>query len=88
VDGPILIREQQADCVAGAWLAYMGTIGALEQGDIGDVERLIRFIASAETPDRDHGTLTERTNAFDYGYENGLVGCNEYFPSTPLLVSR
>lgn len=86
VSGPTLRMEQQADCVAGAWLAYMDTQGVLEPDDVGDVNRLIPAIASAETPDRDHGTATERTEAFNDGISGGIQACSEYFPATPLVT--
>ncbi len=85
VVGSQLQREQQADCVAGSWLAFMAARGTLERGDIDDVRKLIRRIASAETGDRSHGTLQERSTAFGIGYSSGIRGCNRFSPLTPLV---
>lgn len=86
VTAATLVKEVQADCIAGAWLGYEAKAGRLEPGDLNDVDRLIQRIASAETPDRDHGTLGERTAAFRYGLNNGLAGCNRFTPSTPVIT--
>jgi hypothetical protein len=79
-------RENQADCIAGAWLYYAERSGVLEYpDDLGDLQGLLQAIASAESDlSRDHGTLEERSYAVDYGYNYGLRGCNQYFPNTPI----
>jgi predicted metalloprotease len=72
--------ENQADCIAGAWIAY-----AVEQGwidypdDINDTAGLLKDIASNE-PNRDHGNLEERTESMVWGIRNGLQGCNDFYP--------
>jgi hypothetical protein len=79
-------KENQADCIAGAWLYYADVSGYLEYpDDLGDINALLQAIASAESDvTRGHGTLEERSKSVDYGYNYGLRGCNQYFPTTPV----
>lgn len=82
-----IASENQADCIAGAWLGYMGTTGHLElPDDLRDLDGAINAVASAEGPDRDHGTYDERRAAADLGYASGLASCNTYFPAAPIFV--
>lgn len=77
--------ENQADCIAGAWAAWMEDRGALEteetspngRSDLEDIELMFPIIASAEDEgaSRDHGTLEEREQAFFEGYEGGPSAC-------------
>lgn len=78
--------ENQADCIAGVWLYYADTQGWLEYpDDIGDLEATLQEIASSEAnPKRTHGTLKERTESLLHGYNQGLLGCNAFFPNTPI----
>jgi hypothetical protein len=77
--------ENQADCLSGAWTRYTDAQGRLEYpDDIEDIETLLPMIASAEGPDRDHGTLEERARSFDRGFSGDVAACNAYFPETPL----
>ncbi|QDW29587.1 hypothetical protein FFF93_007255 [Arthrobacter sp. KBS0702] len=78
--------ENQADCIAGAWVYFAQQSGFLEYpNDLGDIQRLLTTIASSESEvNRDHGTLQERSDSIDYGYNYGLRGCNQYFPATPI----
>jgi predicted metalloprotease len=77
--------EDQADCVAGAWTKYAGEQGWLDiPDDLNDVTGLLQAIGSRETVRRDHGTVAERTNAFDTGYKSGLKGCNSFEPAMPI----
>lgn len=69
--------EDQADCIAGAWAQYANKQGWLEeQDDLQDITKLMQLIGSNETRARDHGTVTERTTAFNAGFEQGLKGCS------------
>ncbi len=69
--------ENQADCIAGSWVAYMDQRGIMEATDITDIEGLIRFIASSESdPNRDHGTIQERAASFNIGLTSGIRACN------------
>jgi len=82
-----IIQENQADCVAGAFIGWTEEAGYLNyEDDIADVDVLLEMIASAEEdPNRSHGTLEERAQSFVYGFQNGLAGCNEFFPDNPLI---
>jgi predicted metalloprotease len=79
-----IASENQADCVAGAWVRNISDSGRLEKGDVRDLNRLLRAIASAEGPERDHGTHKERVASAQRGYDDGLAGCNKFFPDTPI----
>jgi hypothetical protein len=83
-------RENQADCIAGAWVFYAAQSGFLEYpDDLGDIGALIQAVSSAEEDiNRDHGTVQERSSSIDYGYNYGLRGCNQYFPSTPIYNGK
>ncbi|WP_344075673.1 neutral zinc metallopeptidase [Luedemannella helvata] len=77
--------ENQADCIAGAWVLFTKDKGYLElPDDIEDIEQLFPLIASAESADRDHGTLQEREESFNLGYTKGLPACDRFFPDTPV----
>jgi len=77
--------ENQADCLSGAWAKYADEQGWLErEDDLQDVGTLMRFIGSAETSRRDHGTTAERSDAFQRAYASGAEACNAYFPDEPV----
>ncbi|WP_433783278.1 neutral zinc metallopeptidase [Actinomycetospora sp. CA-101289] len=79
--------ENQADCVAGAFVAHLERGGRLESDDAEDIDATLVAIASAEDdPERDHGTLDERTDAALLGYTGGLAACNGWFPGNPILT--
>jgi hypothetical protein len=44
----------------------------------------MRLIGSRESSQRDHGTVSERTAAFEKAYVGGLKACNAYFPNDPV----
>jgi predicted metalloprotease len=79
-----LVHEEQADCVAGAWIQYAMAQGWFQQADIGTTDKLLETIAEAETPDRTHGDLQERTQSMNLGVTGGLAACNEFYPATPV----
>jgi predicted metalloprotease len=76
--------ENQADCLSGAFIKYADGQGWLESGDLGDVEGLLQAVGSREGHARDHGTVTERKQAFDLGFKSGARGCNSFYPWTPV----
>ncbi|GAB3851342.1 neutral zinc metallopeptidase [Dactylosporangium cerinum] len=79
-------HENQADCIAGAFVRFADGKGWLEYpDDLNDLDALLRKIASAEGPDRDHGTLAERTRSMRLGINGGLKACNPFFPATPVI---
>jgi predicted metalloprotease len=75
--------ENQADCLAGTWAQWANGKGYLEtaqnspngRSDLDDIDKLFPLIASAEGPDRDHGTLDERKAAFTAGFQSGPSAC-------------
>ncbi|MEU7811097.1 neutral zinc metallopeptidase [Pseudonocardia sp. NPDC049154] len=79
--------ENQADCIAGAFLGHLDARGILEPDDYADVRTVLPKIAAGEDDlTRDHGTVEERATAVDLGLRQGLGGCNVYFPETPVLA--
>ncbi len=76
--------ENQADCLAGAFIQYSDKQGWLEKNDIQDIDGLLEAIGSHEGRSRDHGTAQERLKSFDTGFKSGAKGCNSFFPSTPV----
>ena len=80
-----IYRENQADCISGAWVAYADEQGWLNYpDDLGDIETLLLMVAEYE-PGRTHGDLDERTNSLVKGYTDGLQDCNGFFPDTPVI---
>lgn len=79
--------ENQADCLAGAWIRYTDERGWLEYpDDIEDIEALFPLIGSAEGTGRDHGTTIERLRGFQRGFDGGAAACNAFFPAAPVLA--
>ncbi len=79
-------RENQADCIAGAWIAYADEQGWLNYpDDLNDIDALLAEIASDE-PGRSHGDLGERSDSMKLGIEQGLHGCNDFFPDSPVIT--
>jgi predicted metalloprotease len=77
--------ENQADCIAGAWIGHLDAQGRLESDDIGDINAVLQVIGAAEGEERDHGTLAERTAALQQGFDGGIGACNAFFPQRPIL---
>ncbi|MGR6963508.1 neutral zinc metallopeptidase [Geodermatophilus sp. URMC 61] len=78
--------ENQADCIGGAFLKHLNEQGMLEPDDYSDMASILQRIASAEGPERDHGTLEERGVSTQYGFDHGLARCSEFFPDAPLVT--
>lgn len=80
-----IAHENQADCIAGAFVGWAEEQGFLEDSDTQDIAGLVRAIASSENdPNRDHGTLAEREASMATGIRQGLPGCSAFFPETPV----
>jgi hypothetical protein len=80
-------RENQADCIAGAWIAYADEQEWLNYpDDLTDIGTLLMYIAEDE-PGRSHGDLGERSDSLKLGIEDGLQGCNDFFPDSPVITS-
>jgi predicted metalloprotease len=70
------VMENQADCLAGAWVQYTDQQHWLElPDDIEDIDKLFPLIGSAEDPDRDHGTPEERMRSWQRGFDGGVPAC-------------
>lgn len=78
--------ENQADCIAGSWVTFVAEQGQLERGDIDDIGAILQVIASAEGPERDHGTLQERAASAQLGLSSGLSTCNRFFSDVPVIT--
>lgn len=79
-------KENQADCIAGAWFGNMIQRERVTRDDLSDADSIIALIASSEDdPNRDHGTIQERTESLLLGMRQGIRACNDYFPATPVI---
>ena len=81
--------ENQADCGAGAFMAYAAEQGWMNvEDDIVDLAGSLDAAASAETVTRDHGTSQERLGAFDASYLSGagMHACVPYVPEIPIIA--
>ncbi len=85
---PGVLKEQQADCFAGAWSAHVASGGSdLITFDDADVRSgLVAMInvrdpidsAGLTDPDA-HGTGFDRVGAFQDGFEGGVLRCKTFF---------
>lgn len=71
-------EENQADCVSGAYVAWLGT---KQQIKLSSLIKLLGMIWDHGSnpymePFQIHGTPPERTSAFTTGYDDGLSACN------------
>jgi hypothetical protein len=78
--------ENQADCVAGAWLLYENSKGLFKgAGDDATVSAMAMMLADAEGRSLSHGMDLERLLAFTKGDTQGLAnGCDQLTPGTPI----
>ena len=80
---PTVLTEQQADCVAGAWLgrAYRGESPNLRLGDRDLRAGLVAMVEVRDPAGIDqfeiggHGTAFDRVGAFQLGFASGLEQC-------------
>ena len=86
---PTILKEQQADCFAGAWSAHVarGEADGLTFGDKELKQGLIAMIqvrdpidgsASVDDPNA-HGTGFDRVGAFQDGFTGGTERCKTFF---------
>jgi len=87
-DQPGVLKEQQADCFAGAWSAHVASGGSdLITFDDADVRSGIVAMINVRDPidsaglsDPDaHGTGFDRVGAFQDGFEGGVLRCKTFF---------
>ena len=90
-----VLKEQQADCFAGAWTAHVASGGSdlISFDDAAVRAGLIAMIyvrdpiegAGLNDPDA-HGTGFDRVGAFQDGFVGGVTRCVPFFTSPPTLV--
>ncbi|MEO5723325.1 MAG: neutral zinc metallopeptidase [Ilumatobacteraceae bacterium] len=85
---PTILKEQQADCFAGAWAAHLsrGETPGLTFGDQEIKEGLIAMIQVRDPVDgggladpNAHGTGFDRVGAFQDGFIGGVKRCKTFF---------
>lgn len=85
LDTPILVREQQADCLAGVYMRWVAE-GKSTRFQLGTGEGLNDLLAvmvgirdpvpvEGESPDDEHGSAFERISAFQFGFTEGARSC-------------
>lgn len=90
---PTILKELQADCFAGAWVARVDEGrsrlsiegGNLDQG----LAALLLFRDEPGTSPDDpnaHGSGFDRVSAFQQGFDGGAAACAPYFESPPTIV--
>jgi predicted metalloprotease len=95
VNAPSVLIELQADCFAGAWVAYAQTSAndpvtvdeAALDGSIRAIPLLRDQPGTAATNTQAHGLGFDRVNAFQTGYESGADRCAT-FPNGNVVVTE
>lgn len=83
-----ITHENQADCIAGAWVRYAIEQGWFTEDDANDTDKLLSAIQDKETGQRNHGDLQERTEALLQGINGGLSKCNRFYNGTPIITGN
>jgi predicted metalloprotease len=93
IDQPVILKELQADCFAGAWVSNVGSGGSaldLKGGELDNaLAALLQFKDPTGTSADDaqaHGNAFDRVSAFSDGYTDGTERCASYFDSPPLVT--
>jgi predicted metalloprotease len=95
VEAPSVITELQADCFAGAWVAYAeSSDGDPVSVDESALDSSIRAIpalrdqpGTAATNPQAHGLAFDRVHAYQTGYEEGVPRCAT-FPTGDVVVTE
>jgi predicted metalloprotease len=95
VNAPSVVLELQADCFAGAWVAYAQTSAGdpvnIEEAALDSSIRAIPLLrdqpGTAATNPQAHGLGFDRVNAFQTGYESGAGRCAT-FPDGKVVVTE
>jgi len=91
---PTILKELQADCFAGSWLARIangdGEKLQLEGGNLdAALAAMLNFrdpIGTAADEEGAHGSGFDRTSAFQDGFDNGAEACVPYYDTPPIIV--
>lgn len=87
-ENPVVLKEQQADCFAGAWAAHVASGGSdLISFDDADVRAGIIAMINVRDPiegdgladPQAHGTGFDRVGAFQDGFVGGVTRCKPFF---------
>lgn len=91
---PTLLKEQQADCFAGAWTKRVSDGDAekiqLKGGNLDSaLTAMIQFrdpVGTGAEEEGAHGSGFDRTNVFQTGFDGGAEACVGFFDSPPPVV--
>jgi predicted metalloprotease len=91
---PTILKELQADCFAGSWLARIangdGERLQLEGGNLdAALAAMLNFrdpVGTAADEEGAHGSGFDRTSAFQDGFDNGAEACVPYYDTPPIIV--
>ncbi len=92
---PTILKEQQADCFAGAWAAHVarGESDTIQFGDADIKSGLIAMIQlrdpveiSGGSDEDAHGTGFDRVGAFQDGFNGGPERCKPFFDENRILI--
>jgi predicted metalloprotease len=95
LDGPQIIVETQADCLAGAWTRWV-VDGNAEHVSVRlpDLDGVVRGflelrdpVGSDPTDDSAHGSYFDRVSGFYAGYEGGVASCRDEFGTDRLFTA-
>ena len=95
-DDPVVYREQQADCFAGAWSAHLarGESPRLQFSDQDVKNGLLAMVLVKDGvlgadvfSGRAHGTAFDRVGAFQTGFIGGASACKAMETTPPVLLN-
>jgi predicted metalloprotease len=93
---PVIYREQQADCFAGAWTAHVarGESPTLRFGDDDVTAGLLAMVLVKDNvlglnvfEGNAHGTAFDRVGAFEQGFIGGASACQQMEVNRPPLLN-
>jgi predicted metalloprotease len=95
VDAPSVVRELQADCFAGAWVAFaqhssrdpVSVAASALDSSVRALPALRDQPGTAATNAQAHGLAFDRVNAYQTGYESGASRCAR-FPQGDVVVTE
>lgn len=77
--------ENQADCLAGAWIQYADQQGWFEGRGGDSITIIADKFRENNGGDLSHGTPEQRERAMLQGFNYGLGACNEYYPERHII---